>query len=248
MSVSAGAATGSARPPADGAALRQLRASAQALLDEGKVDETCDRVFAALQAALVKTRELEWLLAKLRRERIGRHSERLNPGQFALLFDALLGQGGEPPACDLAQDAQEDAALDREIERAEHAPPEGDRPTRPARRSGAGWQTRGVERQVHEMPQLRLVADGRVVGFRFVVNCLGHLESLSWLERYQKPRRGYPARMFKTAGRWVYRSACSSSRRLQSQSRQPADPEAGRNPMLSARSRTRVSGRLDRHP
>ena len=105
MSVSAGAPTGSSQPSADGATLRQLRASAQALLKDGKVDETCDLLLAALQAVLVKNRDLELLLAKLRRERIGRHSERLPPGQLALLFDALLGQGGEPPSCDLGVDA-----------------------------------------------------------------------------------------------------------------------------------------------
>src|SRR5437867_3542401 len=70
-----------------GPALAQIRESAQALLAQGKVDETWEFFLAALDAVLMKNRELELLVLKLRRERLGRHTERLDPRQIALLFD-----------------------------------------------------------------------------------------------------------------------------------------------------------------
>ena len=136
----------SATPRAELPALRQIRESAQAFLAQGQVDEAWAVFLAALEAVLVKNRELELLLTKLRRERIARHSERLDPGQIALLFDALVGQGGDGAAVDLETEAKEDAELDREITRAEQANP---RTPRRTRKQGPGWQTRGVERQVH---------------------------------------------------------------------------------------------------
>jgi hypothetical protein len=135
--------------------LQQIRHAAQALLAQGKVDETWDFFLAALEAVLVKNRDLELLLTKLRRARIGRHSERLDPGQIALLFDALVGQGGDGTAVDRDTEAHEDAALDREIAEAEHAHPRTSRGPRKTRKHGPGWQTRGVQRQVHavEVPR-----------------------------------------------------------------------------------------------
>jgi hypothetical protein len=139
----------SATPRAELPALRQIRESAQAFLAQGQVDEAWAVVLAALEAVLVKNRELELLLIKLRRERIGRHSERLDPGQIALLFDALVGQGGDGAAVDLQSDAHEDAELDREIAWAEQAQSATSPAPRTHRKKGPGWQTRGVERQVH---------------------------------------------------------------------------------------------------
>jgi transposase len=147
----ASTATGAAPPRGDIAALRQIRESAQALLAQGKVDETCALLLAALQAVLVQNRELEWLVAKLRRERVGRRTERLDPAQLALLFDLLVSQGGPWPEVDPATLAAEDAALDRAIAQAEAAHPEAAQRRRTSRKAGAGWQTRGVERQVHEI-------------------------------------------------------------------------------------------------
>ena len=86
----------------------------------------------------------------MRRERIGRHAERLDPGQLALLFDILVGQGGTAEI-DRETLATEDAALDREIAHAEATHPEAARARRKLRKTGAGWQTRGVERQVHDV-------------------------------------------------------------------------------------------------
>jgi len=132
------------RPP-----LAQIRETAQALLAQGKVDETWDFFVAALDAVLVKNRELELLVLKLRRERIGRHAERMDPRQIALLFEALLAQGGTGPAIDPDAEAREDAALDREIADAEQAASGPSRRRRKMRKMHPGWRTTGVERQVH---------------------------------------------------------------------------------------------------
>jgi transposase len=139
---------GSAAPTTGPGALRQIRESAQALLAQGKVDETWELFLAALEAVLVKNRELELLVAKLRRERLGAKSERLDLAQLSLLLEALSEQAGPEAASDPEADAREDADLDREIERAEQAAP-GARPK--PRKAGPGWQTRGVERQVHQV-------------------------------------------------------------------------------------------------
>src|SRR5712691_11320599 len=77
-------------------ALRQIKESAQALLEEGKTEEAWELFLSALEAVLVKNRELELLVAKLRRERIGSKSERIDPAQLALLFEALVGQQSAP--------------------------------------------------------------------------------------------------------------------------------------------------------
>jgi transposase len=128
-------------------ALRQIRESAQALFAQGKVDETWELFLAALEAVLVKNRELELLVAKLRRERLGTKSERLDPAQLSLLVEAVGDQAEAAAASDPEAEAREDAELDREIERAEQA---ASSTTRQLRKAGPGWQTRGVERQVHQ--------------------------------------------------------------------------------------------------
>ena len=85
MSVATDTPAGSCRPqPAaawEPAALRQIRESAQALRAEGKVEEAFEFFLSALEAVLRKTRDLELLVAKLRREgasgeAIGAHRSR----------------------------------------------------------------------------------------------------------------------------------------------------------------------------
>jgi len=143
------APSGAATPTASArGTLQQIRESAQALFAQGKVDETWELFLAALEAMLVKNRELERLVAKLRRERLGTKSERLDPAQLSLLLEALAAQEGPEATRDPAAEAREDAELDRQIESAEQAQPAG---TRKPRKAGPGWQTRGVERQVHHV-------------------------------------------------------------------------------------------------
>jgi transposase len=131
--------------------LAQIRASAQAFLAQGQVDDACALVLAALDAVLVKNRELELLVLKLRRDRLGRHTERLDPRQIGLLFDALVAQGVADHAIDPDAEAREDAALDREIADAEQAGAGPVPRRRKRRKTGPGWQTTGVERQVHRI-------------------------------------------------------------------------------------------------
>ena len=135
-------------------ALRQIRESAQALLAEGKVEEAFDFFVSALDAVLRKTRDLELLVAKLRRERAGKRSERIDPGQLQLLFEVLCSQTNEAdptPAIDPEAEAREDAELDREITEAEQARRQEKGPRKRHRRVRTGT----VERQVHhhEVPE-----------------------------------------------------------------------------------------------
>jgi transposase len=132
--------------PASHPALAQIRASADALRAAGHVDEAWDVFLAALAAVLATNRDLELLVLKLRRERLGRHTERLDPRQIALLFDTLLAQQGPTDAIDPEAEAREDAALDREIADAERAAARTRR--RKRRKTEPGWRTSGVERQV----------------------------------------------------------------------------------------------------
>jgi len=94
-------AGGSAPPPKrEMTALRQIKESAQALLREGKTEETWELLLSALEAVLSKNCNLELLVAKLRRERLNPRSERLDPAQLALLFEALAGQAAREPEMD----------------------------------------------------------------------------------------------------------------------------------------------------
>jgi len=140
-------------------ALREVRESARALLAAGQVEETWEFFLSALEAVLLKNRDLELLVAKLRRARIGMTSERMDPAQLALLFEAWLEQGGADAPVDPEAEAKEDAELDREIERADQAQPRVERTKHP---KGPGWQTRGVQRDVHrvEVPEAERTCGG----------------------------------------------------------------------------------------
>jgi transposase len=127
-------------------AFAQVREAAAALRAEGRPDEACDFLLSALAAVLKKSRELELLLASLRR--VGRSSERIDPKQLALLFEELLeqiGSGTEAP--DAEAEARADAELDAEIRRATQ-------PSRGGREQGCGWRTQGVKREIHAVEVL----------------------------------------------------------------------------------------------
>jgi transposase len=122
------------------------------MIAEGKVDEAFDLFVSALDAVLRKSRELELLVQKLSRERVGKRSERIDPGQLRLMFEQLLSQEGEPEReVDPEAEAREDAQLDQEIERAEL-----EQKRAPAgRRRRETIRTLGVQRVVHhrELPE-----------------------------------------------------------------------------------------------
>jgi transposase len=157
-------------------ALRQIKESARALLEEGKTEEAWELFLSALEAVLVKNRELELLIAKLRRERIGTKSERMDPAQLRLLFEAFVGQEGPEAEVDPEAEAKEDADLDREIKSAEQAQPDSERKKG---KSAPRWRTSEVERRVHdvEVPEAeRMCGDCRLEKKRIGVDITHRLE------------------------------------------------------------------------
>jgi transposase len=159
MSEAKDTSPGSSRPQRAAvlelSALRQIRESAQALREEGKVEEAFEFFLSALEAVLRKTRELERLVAKLRREGVGKRSERIDPGQLQLLFEALCSQTGEADptaAIDAGAEAREDAALDQEIREAEQTRnPEKS----PGKGQGHRLRTGSLEQvHHHEVPEV----------------------------------------------------------------------------------------------
>jgi transposase len=110
-----------AQKPAAGviSPLDQVRTSATALLREKKAEEALELVFSALDSVLRKSRELELMVAKLRRERLGQTSERVNPAQLALLFEELQRQGDALGTVDVQAEERVDAELDQQIKAAE---------------------------------------------------------------------------------------------------------------------------------
>jgi transposase len=140
-------------PRREMAALRQIKESAQALLKEGKTEETWEFLLSALEAVLSRNSDLELLVAKLRRAHLNPRSERIDPAQLSLLFEALAGQATAEPEMDPEAEAQADAQLDREIEDAETTAPETEKTN--TCKKGPGWKTRGVRQELHklEVPQ-----------------------------------------------------------------------------------------------
>jgi transposase len=129
-----------AEPPA----LRQVRESAQALLAQGQVDEAFEFFASALEAVLRKTRDLELLVAKLQRERVGQRSERIDPGQLQLLFEELCSRGAPEAVLDPEAEAREDAELKQQIEQAQQEHEQDQ--AQPGR--GQRIRTRAVQRRV----------------------------------------------------------------------------------------------------
>lgn len=132
------------------AAVRQLKATAQALLDAGKPHEAWDVIVDAFEAVLSRNADLELLVAKLRQGPRTSRSERLDPAQLSLLLDALAAQPTPDGEVDPEAEAQADAQLDREIANAERQATETTT-TRRRRRQGPGWTTRGVRQDVHTL-------------------------------------------------------------------------------------------------
>ncbi len=142
---------GSTRAPN---ALGQIRDSARSLASEGKTEEAFDLLVSALDAVLRKSRELELMVLKLQRERVGKRSEKVDPGQLQLMFEQLMSQsGGEElePELDPQTEAREDAELEQQIEEAKKTRPRG-KGNKPRRET---IRTDGIERQVHlrEIPE-----------------------------------------------------------------------------------------------
>ena len=131
-----------------GAALAQVRSAVDELERSGRQNEVRDYLLCALAAVLQKSSELELLIAKLQRERVGKRGERTDTAQLALLLDELLRNAPQPEV-DPEALAREDEELTKEIESAEA---ESGSPVKPRRGS---WRTsEKVPREVtlHELP------------------------------------------------------------------------------------------------
>ena len=138
-------------PGKESAALAQIRTAAQALLDEGQQAEAVDYFLSALAAVLCRNTELELLLLKLRRERLGTRSEKISPEQLTLLLEALQQQLPETATePDLAEEEREDAQLDQLIKSAEQAAAENGA-GEAARPRSRNWHARGAQREVHQV-------------------------------------------------------------------------------------------------
>jgi transposase len=132
-----------------GAALAQVRSAVDELRNAGRHDEAVEYSLSALAAVLQKSGELELLLAKIQRERVGKRGERIDQAQLALLLDELLRSSGAPDF-DPEALAREDAQLTREIKDAEAAQ---DAPRKERRGS---WRTNEKvtrEVKVHAVPE-----------------------------------------------------------------------------------------------
>jgi transposase len=93
--------------------LQDVRDSARGMLASGQTDEALDYLLSALDSLLQKNRELELLLAKLRRERAGKRSERIDPAQLSLLFEELSRQAGAD--AEVQVDPKVESVADAEI-------------------------------------------------------------------------------------------------------------------------------------
>ena len=139
-----GATGGTSAPP-----LQQIKASAEALLQAGKTEETWELLLTALDAVLSRNADLELLVAALRRGPCTSRSERIDPAQLSLLIDALAAQPTSDAALDPEVEAQTDAQLNREIADAEQRVPTT--ATMTPRKTGPGWKTHRVRRAVHTL-------------------------------------------------------------------------------------------------
>lgn len=125
---------------------QKVRELGKAMLAEGRAEEALDYALTALAAVLEKSRDLELLLAKMRRAQAGKTTERVDPGQMALLFEELVAQlGTEAEGLDPEAEARADAELEAELEAAREA--QGERPSE----ASPGWRTREVAKEIHRV-------------------------------------------------------------------------------------------------
>ena len=125
---------------------------------QGRADEAFELFASALGAVLRKSQDLELLVLKLQRERVGKTSERVDAEQLRLMFEQLCGQGqasqdGATAAPDPEAEEREDSELRKKIEEAKKAQAKSgdDKPRGRKKRV----QAVAVERQIHrhELPE-----------------------------------------------------------------------------------------------
>lgn len=140
--------------------LDQVRSLLRGLLQEGRSDEAIDLALSLLEQLQANNTELSLELSKLRRERIGKRSERIDPAQLSLMLQLA-------PFTDDAQDRAateaEDEALTEEQETAEAEAPQAER-RRPRRRRPSGRLPREVIHHELAEEERRCTTCGEVMG------------------------------------------------------------------------------------
>lgn len=132
-------------PTGEAPGLAQVRQMAEALLHEGKSTDALELTLTALASVLRKSRDLELLVAKLRRERSGRKTEKVPAAQLQLLLEAAAEQTGE---LEPAAESQQDEELTKELEAAQaEADAIGRSRKKKRKRRGDGVRTGKVDRE-----------------------------------------------------------------------------------------------------
>jgi len=118
--------------PTDGnPQLEQVRSLLRSLLAEGRSDEAIDLALSLLEQLQTNNTDLALQLAKLRGERSGKRSERIDPAQLSLMLQLAPFAEGEEAADHEATEAEDSSlARDQEVLEAEAAEPERRRPRR----------------------------------------------------------------------------------------------------------------------
>ena len=142
--------------------LEQVRSLLRSLLEEGRNDEAVDLALTLLQQLQANNTELSLELARMRRERIGKRSERIDPAQLSLLLQ-LAPFTDQVEAEDRAATEAEDESLSRDQETAESEAPEAER-RRPRRRRPSGRLPREVIRHELSEEERRCSTCGEVMG------------------------------------------------------------------------------------
>lgn len=122
-------------------ALQQVLQAFDQLVADGKPEEAREFLVKALEAVLRKADQLELLVLKLQRERVGKRSEKVDSRQLLLMLEAL-DESEELPV-DLETESKTDAEMNKEIEDLRKAA------ARNTKRKDR-VSTRGVDHEVHE--------------------------------------------------------------------------------------------------
>ena len=129
--------------------MERVREQLRAMIAEGRADEAVEMAFTMLLELQHHNIHLVLELAKERRARSGRQTERIDPAQLLLMLDLLVASADDERA-DLAATTAEDATLDREGDEIQAATPSPTR-RRPVRRRPPRELPRDVIR--HELPE-----------------------------------------------------------------------------------------------
>jgi len=131
------------------AQMERVREQLRAMIAEGRADEAVEMAFTMLLELQHHNLTLVLELAKERRARSGRQTERIDPAQLLLMLDLMVTSAADESA-DRAATTAEDAALDHERDELQAATPSPTR-RRPVRRRPPRELPRDVIR--HELPE-----------------------------------------------------------------------------------------------